>query len=415
MKKIALLLLPIIIGLGLLACRYSPELPDLEEWMPQEENSAAPIATLAPVQVKEQAPPQTDGDQEIGEQHVEAPQRPPPPEVEDLRQFDAALTALYEYASPGVVAILTLSEAGGGLGSGFVYDKQGHIITNYHVIELAEDLEVDFPSGIKVRGQVVGTDLDSDLAVIKVDVPEEYLNPLTLGNSDLLKVGQTVYAIGNPFGLSGTITMGIVSAKGRTLESMHQTESGDFFSAGDIIQTDASINPGNSGGPLLNLNGEVIGINRAIRTTGLTAMGEPINSGIGFAVSVNIVKRVVPMLIENGTYDYPYVGISAREELSLIEQEALGLTHSTGAYVVEVVTGGPADQAGVIGGTAPSSIAGLPAGGDLIIGVDGQEVRIFGEFLSYLMTNKQPGDTITIKVIRSGQELDIPITLEGRQ
>jgi 2-alkenal reductase len=190
-------------------------------------------------------------------------------------------------------------------GSGFVYSSDGYIITNFHVVEGATDLEVDFPSGYKTRGVIRATDLDSDLAVIKVNAPAEELRPLPLGDSDLVKVGQTVVAIGNPFGLNNTMTMGIISAKGRTLDSLRQTEDGGFYSTGDLLQTDASINPGNSGGPLLNLNGEVIGLNRSIRTTGKNSDGEPVNSGIGFAVSVNIIKRVVPVLIQKGVYDIP--------------------------------------------------------------------------------------------------------------
>jgi S1-C subfamily serine protease len=247
----------------------------------------------------------------------------------DLYEMEDLLITLYERTSPGVVAIQTLNQIGGGLGSGFVYDQEGHIITNYHVVEGAQDLEINFSSGLKVRGIVIGTDLDSDLAVIKVDAPPEELVPLPMGDSDLLRVGQSVIAIGNPFGLSGTMTIGIISAKGRTLDSFRQSSDGLFFSAGDLLQTDAAINPGNSGGPLLNLNGEVIGVNRAIRTVGMSDSGDPINSGIGFAISINIIKRVVPSLIATGTYDYPYLGITARPELTLLEQEILGLPRST--------------------------------------------------------------------------------------
>jgi S1-C subfamily serine protease len=338
----------------------------------------------------------------------------PPVVIGDLRQQEDLLAAIYERVSPGVVAIQTLSETGGGLGSGFVYDREGHIVTNYHVVENATDLEVDFPSGLKVRGKVIGNDLDSDLAVIKVDVPAEQLTPLTLGDSDALKVGQMVVAIGNPFGLSSTMTLGIVSAKGRTLESIRAAPEGGSFSAGDVIQTDAAINPGNSGGPLLNLNGEVIGLNRAIRASGTTLTGEPVNSGIGFAVSANIIRRVVPVLIKQGKYDYPYMGVRAREEISLMEQEALGLPTAVGAYVVEVTRGGPADKAGLKGGSRQTSIPGLLAGGDLIIAVDDQPVRVFGDLLSYLMKYKSPGDTIVLTVLRNGEQKKLTLTLDKR-
>ncbi len=333
---------------------------------------------------------------------------------EELSAMENVLVGVYNRVNPGVVAIQTLSEMGGSQGSGFVYDMQGHIITNYHVVEGATDLEVDFPSGVKVRGEVIGTDLDSDIAVIKVQVDPNALQPVTLGDSDDVHIGQMVIAIGNPFGLSSSMTLGIVSAKGRTLDSMRQTTQGQNFSAGDIIQTDAAINPGNSGGPLINLKGEVIGVNRAIRTANMTAVGEPTNSGIGFAISINIVKRVVPGIIENGKYDYPYLGISALEELSLLQQEALGMRDVTGAYVVEVVSGGPGDKAGLKAGTKTTPFVGLFSGGDLIVGVDGRPVRVFGELLSYLMTSKSPGDTITLTVMRANEKKDIEVTLGER-
>lgn len=332
----------------------------------------------------------------------------------DLVEKEALIVSLYDRVSKGVVSIQTLTAEGGGLGSGFVYDQSGHIVTNFHVVENATDLEVDFPSGYKTRGKVIATDLDSDLAVIKVDVPEDILFPIQLGDSDVLKVGQTVIAIGNPFGLSGTITVGIVSAKGRTLSSFRQASNGGFFSAGDIIQTDAAINPGNSGGPLLNLNGEVIGVNRAIRTDSSTVSGDPINSGIGFAISSNIINRVVPFLIEKGFYDYPYVGVTSQEDLTLIEREELGIEQNTGAYILGVSTNSPAEKSGLIGGSESTNIAGLFAGGDLIVSVDGRTVRVFGEFLSYLMANKSPGDEITMGIIRDGEYKEVMLKLGKR-
>ncbi len=333
---------------------------------------------------------------------------------------DDQLVALYEHVSPGIVAIQVTSDVGGALGSGFVYDGEGHIVTNYHVIEGAKTVEVDFMSGFKTYGKVIGSDTDSDLAIIKVDAPAEELHPLPLGDSSTLKVGQTVIAIGNPFGLNGTMTEGIVSALGRTLDSAHQTpdSSGSggttFFTAGDIIQTDAAINPGNSGGPLFNLNGEIIGVNRAIRTTNFTDTGEPVNSGIGFAVSINVVKRVAPTLIEKGKYDYPYLGITSMDDLSLGLIDELGLKSFTGAYVRDVAKGGPADRAGIKAGDKPTSIPNLNAGGDLIIAIDGQPVRRFDELLAYLITNKSPGDTVVLTVMRGDQKVDVTVTLDKR-
>ncbi len=352
-----------------------------------------------------------------------APPLPPPsPIVEvvpnavnmDLEGQQDTLVGLYNRVIPGIVSLQVIGDQGGSLGSGFVFDDQGHILTNYHVVEGAKQVEVDFTTGYKVYGTVIGTDLDSDLAVVKVDVPASELSPLLLGDSSALQVGQTVVAIGNPFGLSGTMTTGIISALGRTLDSQRDTPNGGFFTAGDIIQTDAAINPGNSGGPLFDLNGRVIGINRAIRTTGFTTTGEPVNSGIGFAISINIVKRVVPSLISEGKYDYPYLGISSIDDLSLPQIEALGLKSFTGAYVSSVTPNGPADRAGLRAGTQPTSLQGLDAGGDLITAIDGQSIQRFDDLLRYLINNKSPGDTVVLTVLRGEEQVDLSIKLGKR-
>lgn len=338
---------------------------------------------------------------------------PDPEDMQRIESHDEVLVALYKRVNPSVVLIQTLTDYGQGAGSGFLYDSQGHIVTNYHVIEGATDIEVHFPTGLKTRGAVVATDLDSDLAVVKVDLVPAGITPLPLGDSDLLQVGQTVIAIGNPFGLDSTMTVGIVSAKGRTLASFRDAPDGGVFSAGDLIQTDAAINPGNSGGPLLNLNGEVVGINRAIQTRS-SLYETPANSGVAFTISSNIIRRVVPSLIETGSYDYPYLGVVAKEELTLLEQEALGITYPVGAYVIQATTNGPAQKAGVRGGTINSSIPGLPLGGDLIIAVDGQPVRVFADLLAYLMKQKSPGELITLTIIRDNQQQEVQITLEKR-
>lgn len=320
------------------------------------------------------------------------------------------LVTLYENVSPGTVAVITDQ----GQGSGFVYDADGHVVTNYHVIEGATSVEIRFSSGFMSYGTVIGTDTDSDLAIVKVDAPAEEIHPLPLGDSDSLKVGQTVIAIGNPFGLNGTMTVGIISALGRTLDAIRETPDGRPFTAGDIIQTDAAINPGNSGGPLFNTNGEVIGINRAIRTLSSTSTGEPVNSGIGFAVSINMVKRVAPALIASGTYDYPFLGISSMDSLSLEVVNELGLESFTGAYVTDIVSGGPADKAGIVAGSRPTNIPNLFGGGDLIIAIDGRPVRTFDEMLAYLITNKGPGDTVILQVLRGSEKVDVTIKLDKR-
>ena len=334
-----------------------------------------------------------------------------PGEPINLGEQQDTLVALYQRVSASIVAIQTSS---GGLGSGFIFDQNGHIVTNFHVVEGEKQVEVDFMSGYKTYGNVIGTDLDSDLAVVKVDAPAEELNPVTLGNSDELKVGQTVVAIGNPFGLNGTMTMGIISALGRTSNSAHATSGGGVFTAGDLIQTDAAINPGNSGGPLFNLDGEVIGVNREILSFSTTNSGQAANSGIGLAISSNIVKRVVPVLISNGKYDYPYLGISSRDDMSLDIINALGLTSFTGAYVTDVVNGGPADKAGIKAGDKTTSIPGVKSGGDLIIAIDGRAIRRFDELLAYLITNKAPGDTVVLTVLRGDEKVDISIELGKR-
>ncbi|HEX9332641.1 MAG TPA: trypsin-like peptidase domain-containing protein, partial [Anaerolineales bacterium] len=322
------------------------------------------------------------------------------------------LEALYQQVLPGVVAIQT----GSSLGSGFVFDNEGHIVTNQHVVEGTNDVEVDFSSGFKAHGTVIGSDPDGDIAVVQVkNAPADQIHPLAIGDSHALKVGEEVVAIGNPFGLNGTMTLGIVSALGRTQVAHAAPEGNGFFSTADIIQTDAAINPGNSGGPLFNLKGEVVGINQSIRTDTVNqTTGNAVNSGVGFSISINLVKRVVPYLIRDGKYDYPYLGISSANNLGLTEIEALGLKTYTGAYVTSVTPGGPADKAGIRAGTKTTNIEGLQAGGDIITAIDGQPVATFDDLLSYLTTNKSPGDTVVLTVLRDGQSMDITITLDKR-
>lgn len=333
------------------------------------------------------------------------------PEGQDPTESDNILIALYAQVLPGVVSIST----GTSLGSGFVFDNDGHIVTNQHVVDGSTEVEVAFSSGYKAYGTVIGTNEDADLAVIKVDAPADQIHPLAIGDSSRLQVGQTVVAIGNPFGLSGTMTVGIVSALGRTQFAHAAPDGGGFFSNADIIQTDAAINPGNSGGPLFNLAGEVVGVNQSIRTENVDqTTGNAVNSGVGFSISINLAKRVAEGLIKDGKYEFPYMGISSRSEMSLAEIEALGLTTYTGAYVVTVTPGGPADKAGIIGGSKPTSLPSVEAGGDLIVAVDGVPVRTFDDLLSYLLTNKSPGDSIVLTILRDGQSMDVTVTLDKR-
>jgi S1-C subfamily serine protease len=330
---------------------------------------------------------------------------------------NGSLAALYEKVNPGVVTIIAYASdsANDALGSGFVIDTDGHILTNMHVIANAVQVEVDFPSGFMTTGTIAAKDPDSDIAVIRVDAPAEELHPLVLGDSSLVKIGDPVVAIGNPFGLYNTLTLGIVSAKGRTDESLQNANDTTFYLIGDMIQTDAALNPGNSGGPLLNLQGEVIGINRSILSASGNPSGVATNSGLGFAVSSNLVRRVLPDLLATGQYDYPYLGLSSLGEIHLHIQQALGLPYAYGVYITGVVPGGPADTAGLRVGTEDiPNITDLKKGGDLIIALNGQKINNFGDMISYILMNFKPGDTVTFTVYREGGTVDIPVTLGSR-
>ncbi|MBP8000123.1 MAG: trypsin-like peptidase domain-containing protein [Chloroflexi bacterium] len=323
---------------------------------------------------------------------------------------EAALINLYELNNPSVVHILVMSNAGSGQGSGFVYDTQGHIVTNNHVVEGAQQIVVTFADDTQAAATVVGTDVQSDLAVIQVDVPADALNPVDLGDSEALRVGQTVIAIGNPFGLEGTMTTGIVSALGRQLPAGSETPNGSQYVIPDIVQTDAAINPGNSGGPLFNLQGEVIGVNTAIESAVRSS------SGVGYAVPSNIVANVVPQLISSGRVQHPYLGISGMT-LSSQVAEALGLSsNQRGVLISQVVNGGPAAQAGLRGATRQADLNGLtiPLGGDIITSVDGITVEQFDDLLGYIVQHTQVGQTITLGVLRDGQAQTVQLTLAAR-
>lgn len=321
-----------------------------------------------------------------------------------LSDIEKVYADVYSRVSPSVVAISVASDVGFGSGSGFVIDTEGHIVTNYHVVEGANEIEVNFVDGTIVRADIVGTDPDSDLAVIDVDnVAVEDLVPVTFGSSDEIVVGQQVLAIGSPFGQRWTMTAGIVSALDRAISGFTQ------FSIGGVIQTDAPINPGNSGGPLLNLAGEVVGVNSQINTT----TGS--NSGIGFAVPSNLTLRVAQELIEDGSVDYSYIGITGAA-LSLTHNETLGLPNNVrGAVVTDVVANSPAAKAGLRPARALNQ-TGAPdvTTADIITAIDGQQVQDMSTLISYLAKYTVPGDTVTFTVIRDGQTIEIPITLESR-
>lgn len=299
---------------------------------------------------------------------------------------------------------------GFGQGSGFVYDSNGHIITNNHVVGDAVEITVIFADGTEVNAELIGTDPDSDLAVIKVNPSEVNLVTVPLGDSDDLRVGQFVVAIGNPFGLSGSMTSGIVSGLGRNLPADAAAPNGRSFSIPDIIQTDTAINPGNSGGPLLNLDGEVVGVNTAIATSVGTF------SGVGYVVPVETVQKVVPQLIETGEVQNPWLGISGRE-LNKQLAEAMNLDpNQKGILIAEIVDGGPAAKSDLQGSNSEVTIDGFSTlvGGDIIVGINDLTVEKFDDLLSYIVQETEVGQTVSLTVLRDGAEIQLDVTLEAR-
>jgi S1-C subfamily serine protease len=315
-----------------------------------------------------------------------------------------SLAEVFERSEMSVVQVNVLRGGDGGIGSGFVYSKDGHIITNQHVVKDSTKVTVTFLDGESFIGDVIGIDRDLDIAVVKVDSKNpERLQPLTIGDSSKLTVGQKITAIGNPFGLSGSMTSGIVSQMGRLLPQ----ETG--YSIPDVIQTDAAINPGNSGGPLFNMNGEVVGINTAIQST----TGE--FTGVGFAVPSNTVKKVVPVLIRDGEFKHPWMGISGTDvDPELAEMREL--ESSKGFVVVSVIEGSPAEKAGMKGVTQTRERDGreFPMDGDIITEIDGKTVRKISDILVHLQREKSVGDEMIITVLRTGVSFDLTMILEER-
>lgn len=319
-----------------------------------------------------------------------------------------SLIEIFEKSEAGVVRVnvqrMGQAEGSSGVGSGFVFDKNGHVITNAHVIDNARKIIVTFLDGRSYNAEIVGADVYTDIGVIRVDADPNLLKPLSLGDSSNLKVGEPIAAIGNPFGLSGSMTAGIVSQLGRLLPTQ-----GYGFSIPDVIQTDAAINPGNSGGPLLNMRGEVVGINTAIQS----ATGE--FTGVGFAVPSQTIAKIVPNLILNGEYSHPWIGISGRD-ITPDLAKILKLKDAKGFLIVTVVEDSPADEAGLHGSNDTTEVDGItyPIGGDIILSVDGKEVRQIDDILIHLQRSKSVGDEMVLEILRDGRVTNVTITLEER-
>ena len=318
-----------------------------------------------------------------------------------------SLIEIFEKSEPGVVRVntqrnQTINDVG-GVGSGFVFDKKGHIITNAHVIDDSTKTVVTFLDGRSYNAEIIGIDQYTDIGVIKVNADLKLLQPLTLGDSSNLQVGEPITAIGNPFGLSGSMTSGIISQMGRLLPS------GSGYSIPDVIQTDAAINPGNSGGPLLNMRGDIVGINTAIQST----TGE--FTGVGFAIPSQTVAKIVPTLISEGEYNHPWIGISGRD-IDPDMANVLGLKDALGFLIITVVEDSPASEAGLIGSNKTIKVESreYPVGGDIILAVDGIDVRKIDDILIHLQRVKTVGDEMNLEILRDGRTTNITIVLQER-
>ena len=328
-------------------------------------------------------------------------------EATPLSSKSLSLIEIFEKSEPGVVRVNVqrgeTEDVTGGVGSGFVFDKKGHIISNAHVVKDANKVVVTFLDGRSYNADIIGSDEYTDIAVIKVNADLSLLHPLSIGDSSNLKVGEEIAAIGNPFGLSGSMTAGIISQLGRLLPTSSN------YQIPDVIQTDAAINPGNSGGPLLNMRGEIVGINTAIQST----TGE--FTGVGFSIPSQTVAKIVPTLITDGEYKHPWIGIAGRD-IDPDMASALNLKDAIGFLVITVVEDSPAFQAGLIGSDKTIEVDGVnyPVGGDVILAVDGKEVRKIDDILVHLQRAKSVGDEMVLEILRDGRTTNITITLDAR-
>ncbi len=354
---------------------------------------------------------------------------PSAPQLGTLTDFQTALENIYAQVNPSVVAIEVVEGAPANaprtpgfrsgpqqlqpqsaLGSGFVWDTQGHIVTNNHVIDGATSITVTFPDGTTAAAQVVGADPAADLAVIQVNLPASQLHPVQIADSTQVKVGQFAIAIGNPYGEENTMTTGIISALGRSLPSNDATVQGPTYTIPDVIQTDAPINPGNSGGVLLNADGKVVGVTAAIES------GSGASAGIGFAIPSAILQKVIPALITAGHYDHPYIGISGTTLNTALAQAMNLKADQRGALVASIMPGSPAAKAGLLGSMQDTTIDGLPAsiGGDVITAIDGQSVKSFDDLVAYLARSTDINQTVTLTILRDGKAQTVKVTLLAR-
>ena len=364
---------------------------------PVSQAQAGPLAAVVD-QLQANAQAQTAAQAGQAAQAVPVTQVAPAVQSGQLFPEEQAFINLFEKISPSVVHIGVDS----GQGSGFVFDAGGFIVTNNHVIEGARNIVVSFPDGTDFDATVIGADPGSDLAVLKIDVKPGEIEALPLADSDALQVGQFVLAIGSPFGLENTLTTGIISGLNRLFPG-DQAPNGGSYNIPDIIQTDAAINPGNSGGPLLDTRGFVIGVNSAIES--------PVrgSSGVGFAVPSNVVAVVVPQLMGGGSVAHPYLGVSGTE-LNAALAESLNLDRNQrGIVLAGVIPGGPADVAGIVAGDQATGL-----GGDVIVGINDQEVRAFDDLLGYIVGKTAVGQTVDLQILRDGKVITVPVTLGER-
>ncbi|MCG8350964.1 MAG: trypsin-like peptidase domain-containing protein [Chloroflexales bacterium] len=415
-----------LILVSLLFLLTSCQITDLATQALQPTPTSASIENVAPTAL----PSRTPIENALRSTSQPLPTTLPQPTIEsNLRAAIASqeelLVELYRRASPAVVSIDVIGDLSALLpedhpampddpirpfsqGSGFLFDDQGHIVTNNHVVDGSQALQVTFHDGSRMEARLIGRDPDSDLAVIKVDQLPPSVAPLPIGDSREVLVGQTAVAIGNPFGEQNTLTVGVVSGIGRSL-SGPQRDPTRRFSIPNVIQTDAAINPGNSGGPLLNTRGEVIGVNTAI------ASSNGVFEGVGYAVPSSSVERIIPVLISEGRYQHSFVGVSMRD-IDVFLADRFDLDSSQGVLVQEVLENGPAEQAGLRAGTEEAEYLGRPLflGGDIITAINGQRVNSGDDLVAYLELETSVGDTVTLSIIRDGVEQQIPLILGAR-